>query len=217
MKHVYAIMLNGPRGSGKDHIAKRLSRRHPELFHAKFSAPMKHIVSAALGSSQEELEKIKLDKVYGAEHNKSYVDLQIEMWDWLSKQFGDAVLGIIATSYFNIVNVSTHHYGFVFSDAGRGPEVDVVVNRVGGKNALVVRLHRDGCTFDGDIRNYVTPYCTFFDVANEGTEESALYIIHRIEEWLLRTATSNDGISLPEHKMPELLNIIDATEKASNE
>lgn len=47
--------------------------------------------------------------------------------------------------------------GIVFiSDSGFPEELQPVIDHVGADNLLVVRIHRDGCTFEGDSREYLT-------------------------------------------------------------
>lgn len=65
--------------------------------------------------------------------------------------------------------------GVVFvSDSGFSEELQPVINHVGADNVLVIRLHRDGCTFEGDSRDYLTPEMfegtvKIRDIYNNGT------------------------------------------------
>lgn len=67
--------------------------------------------------------------------------------------------------------------GIVFiSDSGFPEELQPVIDHVGADNVLVVRIHRSGCTFEGDSRDYLTAdmfedNIMIRDVYNNGTLE----------------------------------------------
>lgn len=66
--------------------------------------------------------------------------------------------------------------GIVFvSDSGFPEELQPVIDHVGAENVLVIRIQREGCSFEGDSRDYLTPEMfddkvKFYQVINNGTE-----------------------------------------------
>ncbi len=44
----------------------------------------------------------------------------------------------------------------VITDSGFQPEVEVLIRQWGAENFTLLRLHREGCDFSNDSRNYVT-------------------------------------------------------------
>ncbi|CAM0062137.1 deoxynucleoside monophosphate kinase [Vibrio phage K406] len=67
--------------------------------------------------------------------------------------------------------------GIVFvSDSGFPEELQPVIDHVGVENVLVVRIQREGCTFEGDSRSYLDPDMfeqdvKFLQILNNGTED----------------------------------------------
>jgi len=51
--------------------------------------------------------------------------------------------------------VYLNEYGAVYSDSGFNEELSKVVEAVGSDRVIVVQLHRQGTTFNGDSRNYL--------------------------------------------------------------
>ena len=63
-----------------------------------------------------------------------------------------------------------------FSDSGFAEELRPIIEKVGEENILVVRVHREGCTFEGDSRDYLQPemfdnQLKFVDLENNSTLE----------------------------------------------
>lgn len=63
-----------------------------------------------------------------------------------------------------------------FTDSGFPDELVPVAEKVGYENVVVVRVHRDGCTYDGDSRRYLESSdfddkITFVDIDNDGDLE----------------------------------------------
>lgn len=81
--------------------------------------------------------------------------------------------------------------GIVFvSDSGFPEELQPVIDHVGSDNVLVVRIQREGCSFEGDSRDYLTPEMfedkvQFYQVMNNGTEKEFLESVEElVEMWL---------------------------------
>ncbi|QXN60182.1 hypothetical protein KUA24_115 [Vibrio phage HNL01] len=78
--------------------------------------------------------------------------------------------------------------GIVFvSDGGFPEELQPTIDHVGAENVLVVRIEREGCTFEGDSRNYLTPEMfdensqpTFDIVENNGSIEEFQKAVEKV-------------------------------------
>lgn len=170
------IVLNGPPRSGKDTLAAML----PGL-KRKFSAPMKRAVPAIYGVAdivpEADLEKVKetqFDFLFG----QSYRQAQIALFQWMERQHGPAVLGEIEARILqaNTKHIEERYNGLVvYSDGGRGAEVQALATSVGLDNMLIIQLVRDGCDFRNDIRSYVElPEVKTIRLHNNGTPDDLI-------------------------------------------
>ena len=88
----------------------------------------------------------------------------------IKPSFGDQAFGRM------FVN-SLPEEGIVFcGDSGFASELQPVIDHVGVENVLVVRIQREGCTFEGDSRSYLDPNMfeqdvKFIQILNNGTED----------------------------------------------
>lgn len=190
------VFFNGPAGSGKDHMASLLVRRGQDAMHVKFSGTLKSVVSSGVGMSQDDLEKIKEEKLFGPNGTKSYRDLQIDLYQYLEKEFDDRILGRIVVDDIRrrMEQMPSMGYAFFFSDAGRGPEVDHVAQAFGKNRCLIIRMHREGCEFN-DYRQYVhIDGIETWDVDNDGTKTFAEDLMQRIVKWTQMSALVQQGI-----------------------
>ncbi len=101
--------------------------------------------------------------------------------------FGEEAFG-------NAMVSSLPEEGIVFvSDSGFASELQPVIDHVGAENVLVVRIQRDGCSFDNDSRDYLTPEMfnskvEFFQVVNNVTEEKFLVEVENVVGVWLNTS-----------------------------
>ena len=175
------ILLNSPPNSGKDTICKAICEvtgaSHNEFKHhlykcaaTLFNMELTKFIDLATGRNTKEvpIPSLKLDR-------KQYFrlcDVMERVWGLMAESddieisprealiytsevvvkpnFGVEYFGNMAT---NNINLET---GAVFSDSGFNEELTPIINRVGAKNVFVVQLSREGTTFDGDSRNYLT-------------------------------------------------------------
>lgn len=152
------ILLNGPARSGKTTAAKMLSAVIPECATIGFSYHLKVMVhtvylgrtGAALdpdafdgckGEPQEVLSGMSWRQAYIHYSEKVIKPLHGE--DWFGEQFVR----------------SAHASGadFVIApDSGFVPEVSCAVREFGAANVRLVRIYKDGCSFAGDSRDYIS-------------------------------------------------------------
>lgn len=76
---------------------------------------------------------------------------------------------------------STSDKLYVFADGGFLAELIPLVGKIGAENITVAKIEREGCTFEGDSRDYVEAGslgCNEFWVANSSTIKEVAEGIH---------------------------------------
>jgi len=169
------ILISGPPRSGKDTLATWLS--HVMDYKVmKFARPIERALQGFFGMNHHEFNerrnKLK-DEPWQLLQGKSFRNcMQSFSEDW-AKQYGSDIFGRIAA--YNVVHDRDEGFNrFVFSDCGFTEEVAPVIRRFMVEEVILVKLFRDGCTYEGDTRNY--PDVSQFDgieireYHNNGTE-----------------------------------------------
>lgn len=166
-KHV--VFLNGPPGCGKDLVASHLVQ-YLAFERMKFAAPIKRMAAGLLNISLESLERLKetefaalcketriQDGAFGTERYEYGEKDTLRRFlirlseEFLKPTYGDTFFGRVAVREFKRSSYSL----IVFTDSGFVTEADTVIREVGRENTILIRLHRDGATFDNDSRSYL--------------------------------------------------------------
>lgn len=209
------VVFNGPARSGKNIAAEHMCEISVNSYHKAFKDELFKICANTLGISVEtfkdgydetlgEVSKrrgFKLlshedpnmwfkdytgnisQRVRGEQYSKR--EFLIHMSENVIKpSFGKDAFG---KAFVN----SLPEEGVVFvSDSGFKEELQPVIDHVGADNVLVIRLVRDGCSFDGDSRDYLTPEMfedkvQFYQIVNNGTEQEFLDNVEEcVNMWL---------------------------------
>ena len=148
------IIFNGPPGSGKDEACLFLKTiygyKHlqfkDELFVETarfFNVSMEWFLSGYHDRSVKERPEEHLD-------GKSRRDALIHVSeDIIKPTYGADFFGKKTAEKLDSVS------SYCFSDGGFVDEVLPLINTVGQNNICIVQLHRNGCTFSSDSRNYI--------------------------------------------------------------
>ena len=75
--------------------------------------------------------------------------------DFVKPICGQNAFGVLATRRLLLQDIDKNT---VFSDGGFVEEIKPLVDTFGKENVVVIRIHRKGCTFDGDSRSYITDW-----------------------------------------------------------
>lgn len=152
------VLFNGPRHSGKDTAAIRCVRTFG-AHHFKFSGPIKAAIKAAYSLADADVEYLESIKTEPCSllMGKSYVEVQISFSeDWVKPFWGVEAFGHLAVRGLQAAIKEDPAQGlYVSSDSGFAQEAVPVVNLFGAQNVLLVKLIRDGKTFEGDSRSYI--------------------------------------------------------------
>lgn len=167
------VLLNGPPGCGKDTVASHLIP-YIEFKHLKFASPIKRMVAGLFQCSMSELEacKDKRNRMLRHDNFPTTEDdtprrLLIALSEELLKpRYGNSFFGNVLWSE---ARISTQEL-FVVSDCGFQAEVERLIASAGERNCLLIRIHREGHTFDGDSRSHMPDgLCQTIDVHNNLT------------------------------------------------
>lgn len=150
------ILFNAPANSGKDVAVNYLHKQYgvfPFSFKKKLIEIVKCVYSltdeeVALYSSREEKEKPQ-SRLCGRSWRQALIHVSEDV---IKPKFGKDYFGKAALEYIKQNNKSEI---IACSDCGFVPEITPLVNAVGGENILLVYLEAEGCSFDGDSRDYV--------------------------------------------------------------
>jgi hypothetical protein len=152
------VLFNGPRHSGKDTAAAQCVKTFG-AHHFKFSAPIKAAIKAAFSLSDADVDYLESIKTEPTPilMGKSYVDTQISFSeDWVKTLWGVKAFGFLAVRHLQGAIAESPSQGlYISSDSGFAQEAEPVINLFGPKNVLLVKLVRDGKTFEGDSRSYI--------------------------------------------------------------
>jgi len=160
-KRVY--ILNGPPMSGKDTLAKILSKKHG-MTHLEFKTPL-YADTASFYGIDERLftnlasnrnEKDQPQEVLDNETPRQALIVTSE--NVVKITFGEDHYGVLAAKKVLLSDSRS----FVFSDGGFIDEIKPFYKMMNsnGLTVVLVRLHRENCNFKIDSRNYMEPSCT---------------------------------------------------------
>lgn len=166
------ILFNGPPRSGKDTLAAmlqgELSASKAMLFTSveKFAAPLKRTACSIYcnGNTQEwykydsaELKDTPSDNFFG----KTPREVQIAISEqYMKPVHGEAVFGKMLVKNIKRALVTAEgtkppYDGFLISDSGFRQEAEELIKEFGAENVILVRLVREGFTYEGDSRDYI--------------------------------------------------------------
>lgn len=194
------VVFNGPARSGKDSASSYMCKNTENGYHKAFKDELFKICANTLNVSVDTF-KNGYDETLGEFYNRKGKELlpyeDPNMWykDYTGnisqrirgKQYSKREFlihmseNVIKPSFGKdafgkaFVN-SLPEEGIVFvSDSGFPEELQPVIDHVGAENVLVIRIQRNGCSFEGDSRDYLTPEMfndkvQFYQITNNGTE-----------------------------------------------
>lgn len=160
------VILNAPPSSGKDTIARLLSSHGYAV--TEFKETMFKIATTLSGLELHEymarydnrnLKELPWDKLGGLSCREFMIHISEDI---MKPLYGDDVFGKRASERCEQL-LGEGYDNVVFSDGGFIDEVNKLI--YDGFEVAVVRLHRDGYTFEGDSRDYLYPNnCKCLDI-----------------------------------------------------
>lgn len=177
------IIFNGPPGSGKDTFADKLAdmleKSGKKSLRYQFKDYLYVIarVIACLNSedmhifTNRALKEKPMVKLNGMSPRKFLIWCSEDV----AKKFGGKkYFGEIMTK---TISDETPEFA-IFSDGGFIEEIQPLIDNFGADNVTIIRLHRDGYTFNGDSRTYLQDIgCREYDIKSEDIEKSFKNIV----------------------------------------
>ena len=181
------VLFNGPPRCGKDTAAEALRLAIQGARHLKFAGAVKDATHAIFGlevrtDAFEHCKDIPSPEFAGLTPRQAYIRFSEVA---IKPAFGKTRFGHAAAR--RVLGAEDAGATLVaISDSGFAEETIPVIEAVGRENVLLIRIHRPGCTFDGDSRNYIyPPGIRSEDLSNEYTKaEWVRYVEAVVREWL---------------------------------
>lgn len=148
------IIFNGAPRSGKDALGSIIIKEY-EAEHLQYKDALIDLTKRFYQVSDEawdNMYKWDKDKVYSCFGIKSPRQALIHVSENVIKPvFGKRVFGEILAERLSRYSPDI----YVVTDSGFKDELEPVIEQVGVENVLVIRLHREGCTYKGDSRGFI--------------------------------------------------------------
>jgi len=168
MPNKFAIILNAPSNAGKDFIAEHFSQYG--MSHKEFKGSLFNIARTVANISKPEWDhlyhrdrkEVKTSKLFGRSPREHMIHTsEVLIKPVYGKDyFGNALLNSLDDN-INII-----------SDGGFKEEMQVLIDGLGIDRVLLIRIHRDGCSFENDSRDYIYDLgCIAIDVHNNSTPQ----------------------------------------------
>lgn len=181
------FLLNGPPRSGKDELARILGRiLGPETIgHYKLSKQLKLRTHAMYGLRKvsgavldaDHFESVKDEpraEFLGLTPRQAYIDAHERYW---KPVHGERILGEFLAREIQASPFDFQHA--VVSDAGDREQCLPLLDLYGGPNTILIRLRRDGCTWD-NRREFELPEAqVMFTLENNGTLEGLEQVLRQ--------------------------------------
>lgn len=183
------IFFNGPPKSGKDTIVNELLKRYSNTVNIKFSNPLKTALPVFFGLTDKQIEYLEKNKETPSDLllGKSWREVQILLSEnWAKPIFGSRVFGNIT---LNIIKNSNNQL-FLISDSGFQEEAGSLIEYFGQDNCLLLRVAREGTSFNNDSRSYWKNIYEVEDITlhNDKSIEAAVDKTDKIiTSWIART------------------------------
>lgn len=165
------ILLNGPASSGKDFAADFIVNNFKYARKDKFAKVLKERTHALYGFSwrphdyYEKVKEVPSDDFFGLSPRQAYINVS-EIY--FKPIYGKKIFGTILAQ-----ELDKYEWEIVaISDSGFVEEAEVLIDKYGKENILLIRIEREGYTFKEDSRNYIDlgdEICNI-TINNDGTE-----------------------------------------------
>lgn len=153
------VILNAPPNSGKDYFVEQLKERG---IHEIGGLEWHH---QEMKSAPVEMVKLFYNLTdYGVEflssrENKEIPSSTLGLKSWREAVIHvseDVVKPVLGKDVFGMVAAKKLKYGInIFTDGGFEEEITPIVDEVGEDNIIIIKIEREGSSFEGDSRNWL--------------------------------------------------------------
>jgi len=180
------ILVNGPARSGKDTIGNIIAEA-TSAQRCKFASALKRATHAFFHALRDDFNLsqpayVRQAATLSAKDDAYYEDSKAERQDlfrrltpreayievsetFMKKTFGAKVFGNILADEIERTDAEL----FVVTDSGFQGEAEVLIDRFGAENVKLIRVGREGYTFEGDSRGYIELPVSTVVIQNNGT------------------------------------------------
>lgn len=167
------LFINGPAGSGKSTLASLLCSSQPACWRESFAEPIRDMIRTVFFPNDGPLWEQTPDLRDGAVKKRNMLELAgLELTDgnaldplvrgtmiafsedFMKKLFGPQIFGQLLVSRCR--EQELFYSTFVIDDSGFPQEASYVISQHGASSCALIRLHRDGHSFAGDSRGYIS-------------------------------------------------------------
>lgn len=151
------FFINGPPRAGKDTVGKLIeSNAGAPVYQAKFAAELKRRTHALYGITTvphdhfEGVKDCKRLEFFGVTPRRAYIAVSERL---MKPLHGENVFGRLLAA--DIIENTSSADLVVITDSGFAAEAQPVIEFFGADACALIRVHRPGCTFDGDSRSFI--------------------------------------------------------------
>lgn len=166
------ILLNAPPQSGKDYAASYLIKKYEGVKTDKFARVLKERTHGLYGFAwkphdyYESVKDIPNGDFYGLTPRQAYINVSET---YFKVHHGNSIFGLILSKELDKYDWNIN----IISDSGFKKEAEVLIEKYGAENIILIRIIREGYNFNGDSRSYIYldhNICSI-DIINNGTDD----------------------------------------------
>jgi hypothetical protein len=185
------VIMNGPPGSGKDEATNYIVTKYHTAFHFSFKRRLVDLTQALYGVSKwdwfnwytREGKELPRAELGGKSCREAliFVSEKVVKPNFGSQYFGKQEANFISFALERDYDIA------VSSDGGFQEEVYPLIDKFGKENIYVIQLHRDGCSYENDSRNYLPLYIAneTYKINNVGTLQTLYHNIDTVMQEIL--------------------------------
>jgi hypothetical protein len=193
------LFINGPPRSGKATFAQAIAEVVPGVWTESFMEPTRQALLSVFFPEEVVSPPFSFrDPEVKAKNLYQFAQLDIEpdldasdlptptvrdamisfADDYMRQLFGADIFGRLL--YRRCLAQRNWYAHFIIDDAGFGAETNFIVKEVGAANCALIRLHRTGCSFKSDNRDYISLHeVRTIDAYNDSTPDHLLEVIRK--------------------------------------
>lgn len=177
------ILLNGPISSGKDYGADYLVNNLPDCKMDKFARVLKERTHALYGfpyrkwDHYEDCKDIPNPDFFGKTPRQAYIGVSET---YFKPMHGESIFGEILAKELD----DNPSQIIAISDSGFVEEAEVLIDKYGASNVMLFRIHKDGCNFNTDSRNYIVLPVHTIVITNLGDDSYTKQLYSAVTQWL---------------------------------
>ena len=156
------IILNAPARSGKDTLANSIKERYPNIRDTSFKLPLYHLFCQTVGMDYHGFMEMYntegwKDSPNSMLNGKTPRELMIHISEgYIKPFFGEDYFGKqVANQIYFYEHSREEEQTWVIPDGGFNTETEELL-KVGGDRVVCIQFTREGRTFEGDSRNWIT-------------------------------------------------------------